>query len=98
MSLSLPSAFSWHGGQGSALYAFASTRQVQSETHRANTLDEIDADLAKLEIDDTREPGDLPKLRRLRKRSKTPRSARNSFLFDFGVALWYSRDTGATHD
>ena len=62
----IATAFSWHGGQGSALYAFASTRQVQSETHRANTLDEIDADLARLENDDTREPGDLPKLRRLR--------------------------------
>ena len=60
-------AFAWHGGQGSALYAFASTRIVQSETHRANTLDEIDADLAALEINDTREPGDLPNLRRLRK-------------------------------
>jgi hypothetical protein len=56
----------WHGGQGSALYAFASTQMVQSESHRANTLDEIDADLATLQNDDTREPGDLPKLQRLR--------------------------------
>jgi hypothetical protein len=62
----IDTAFSWHGGQGSALYAFASTRHIQSESHRANALDEIDADLVTLEVDDTREPGDLPKLRRLR--------------------------------
>lgn len=62
----IDTAYHWHGGQGSALYAFASTRQVQSESHRANTLDEIDAGLAVLERDDKREPGDLPKLQRLR--------------------------------
>ena len=62
------------------MYAFASTRQVQSETHRANTLDEIDADLAKLEIDDTREPGDLPKLRRLRKAVQEAKIGENVFF------------------
>jgi hypothetical protein len=34
-------AFDWHGGQSSALYAFASTRNVQSEDHRGATLAEI---------------------------------------------------------
>ncbi len=62
----IDTAYHWHGGQGAALYAFASTREVQSETHRANTLDEIDAAIVDTERDDTREPGELPKLRRLR--------------------------------
>ncbi len=62
----IDTAYDWHGGQGSALYAFASTRMVQSESHRANTLDEIDAAIVDTERDDTREPGELPNLRRLR--------------------------------
>jgi hypothetical protein len=37
----IETAFHWHGGQESALYAFASTREVQSEEHRAAVLEEI---------------------------------------------------------
>ena len=37
----IATAFAWHGGQESALYAFASTREVQSEEHRAAVLEEI---------------------------------------------------------
>jgi hypothetical protein len=39
-------AYSWHGGQFSPLYAFASTGRVQSEEHRRNVLDEIRRDAA----------------------------------------------------
>jgi hypothetical protein len=38
----IETAFSWHGGQESSLYAFASTKRVQSEPHREGTLREID--------------------------------------------------------
>lgn len=53
----IETAFHWHGGQESALYAFASTREVQSEEHRAAVLDE----LAKCNAD----PEDVSALRRL---------------------------------
>lgn len=55
----IATAFSWHGGQESALYAFASTREVQSEEHRVAVLEEI-AGCAK-----RAEPGDLTKVQRL---------------------------------
>ncbi len=61
----IETAFSWHGGQDSALYAFASTRQVQSEEHRAAVLAEIDAAIAWHDNNPEQEPGDVAKLRRL---------------------------------
>lgn len=33
--------YSWHGGQGSDLYAFASTGCIQSEEHRSGVLYEL---------------------------------------------------------
>lgn len=40
-------AYSWHGGQDSALYSFASTDcTVHSESHRASLLAEIDRCIA----------------------------------------------------
>lgn len=52
-------AFDWHGGQESALYAFASTRNVQSEEHRAEVLSEIATCKGKAD------PNDLADLDRL---------------------------------
>ncbi len=62
----IETAFAWHGGQDHALYAFASTRMVQSETHRAATLDEIDANIDWHKVNEEQEPGDVAKLQRLR--------------------------------
>jgi hypothetical protein len=39
----IETAFHWHGGQEAALYAFSSTREVQSEEHRQAVLEEIGA-------------------------------------------------------
>lgn len=61
----IETAFSWHGGQESALYAFASTRQVQSEEHRAAVLAEIAAAIAWHDNNPEQEPGDIAKLWRL---------------------------------
>ncbi len=55
----IETAFHWHGGQESALYAFASTREVQSEEHRAAVLEEI------LRCVKQAEPDEVPKLGRL---------------------------------
>ncbi len=63
----IKTAFDWHGGQDHALYAFASTREVQSETHRADILDEIDANIAWHKVNAEQTPGDVAKLQRLRK-------------------------------
>jgi hypothetical protein len=59
-------AFAWHGGQESALYAFASTREVQSAEHKAGILAEIDGNLAWHKDNAEQEPGDVAKLQRLR--------------------------------
>lgn len=42
-------AFDWHGGQGSALYSFASTDcTVHSEEHRASLIADIESAIAKV--------------------------------------------------
>jgi hypothetical protein len=61
----IATAFHWHGGQESALYAFASTRTVQSEEHKAAILAEVAQDIAWHESNAEQEPGDVEKLRRL---------------------------------
>ena len=66
----IETAFNWHGGQDSALYAFASTREVQSETHRANTLDEIDTSIDWHKVNQEQHEGDVAKLQRLRQAVK----------------------------
>ena len=63
----IETAFSWHGGQESALYAFASTRNVQSEEHRQAVLEEIACCVKRAE------PGDLTKLQRLEAAVKSAR-------------------------
>ena len=61
----IATAFHWHGGQESALYAFASTRTVQSDEHKAAILAEVAQDIAWHESNADQEPGDVKKLRRL---------------------------------
>jgi len=61
----IATAFHWHGGQESALYAFASTRTVQSEEHKAAILAEVARSIAWHENNPEQEPGDVEKLRRL---------------------------------
>jgi hypothetical protein len=62
----IATAFAWHGGQASPLYAFSSTRTVQSEEHKAGILSEIDGNLAWHKDAAEQEPGDVAKLQRLR--------------------------------
>lgn len=61
----IATAFSWHGGQESAMYAFASTRTVQSEEHKAALLAEIAEDIAWHDSNAEQTPGDVEKLKRL---------------------------------
>jgi hypothetical protein len=62
----IATAFAWHNGQTSDLYAFASTREVQSAEHKAGILQEVDANLAWHKDHAEQEPGDVAKLQRLR--------------------------------
>jgi len=61
----IATAFNWHSGQGSAMYAFASTRTVQSEAHKAAILAEIAQSIAWHENHSEQQPGDIEKLRNL---------------------------------
>ena len=69
----IATGFAWHGGQESALYAFASTREVQSEEHRVAVLKEI-CDCVK-----RAEPDDVPKLGRLGAAVKAAKIGENFF-------------------
>ena len=61
----IDTAFHWHGGQESAMYAFASTREVQTESHKAALLTEIAKNIAWHDNNAEQGPGDIAKLRRL---------------------------------
>ncbi len=63
----IKTAYDWQGGQATSLYAFASTGMVQSETHRAAIMEEIDADIEWNKQHGEQEEGDVAKLQRLRK-------------------------------
>ncbi len=58
----IDTAFNWHGGGGSALYQFASTRKIHSENHRDDILDEIDECISWNKINGEQEPGDIDNL------------------------------------
>ncbi|KKL14406.1 hypothetical protein LCGC14_2515980 [marine sediment metagenome] len=58
----IKTAFSWHGGMSSALYSFASTRQLHSEEHRDDVLDEIDECIRWTKIHGGQEPDDISNL------------------------------------
>ncbi len=62
----IATAFAWHGGQESALYAVASTRTMQSEKHKVAILAEVARNLAWHNNNPEQEPGDVEKLRRLK--------------------------------
>ncbi len=58
----IETAFSWHGGKSSALYSFASTRQIWSEHHRDDVLDEIDESISWNRLHGEQKPGDISDL------------------------------------
>jgi len=61
----IATAFAWHGGQDTAMYAFASTREVQGEEHKAAILAEIARSIAWHNDHAEQGPGDVRKLNRL---------------------------------
>ena len=63
----IETAFAWHGGKRSALYSFASTRQLWSEEHRDNVRTEIAQSIKWQEQNTEQTPGDLKTLRILRR-------------------------------
>lgn len=58
----IETAFEWHGGKRSALYSFASTRQLWSEEHRQQVIEELD----NCPVFPEQEPGDSRRLMELR--------------------------------
>ena len=62
----IETAFVWHGGKESALYSFASTRQLWSEEHREDTIKEVEGCIIWQEGNPEQEPGDLKHLMKLR--------------------------------
>ena len=67
----IDTAFEWHGGKHSALYLFASTRQLWSEEHRLLAREEVHFSIAWHGNHREQEDGDLTKLRELHKILRT---------------------------